>query len=85
MIVLPLQVIANVAYIILESTEESGANYQTWQEIAIFVDLVCCGAIMFPIVWSIRHLSMTTGVEGKGQMALKKLSEWLGKIFYMDF
>lgn len=73
MIVLPLQVIANVAYIILESTEESGANYQTWQEIAIFVDLVCCGAIMFPIVWSIRHLSMTTGVEGKGQMALKKL------------
>ena len=34
---------------------------------------------MFPIVWSICHLSMTTGVEGKGQMALKKLSEWLEK------
>ena len=45
-IVLPLQVLANVAYIILESTEESTVNYQTWQEIAIFVDLVCCGAIM---------------------------------------
>lgn len=72
-IVLPLQVLANVAYIVLESTEESGANYQTWQEIAIFVDLVCCGAIMFPIVWSIRHLSVASTTDGKGVVALKKL------------
>jgi len=79
-LVIPLQVIANIAYIVLETEEESNKNYQSWQEIAIFVDLICCGAIMFPIVWSIRHLGMATQVDGKGAVALKKLR--LFKRFY---
>lgn len=79
-IVLPLQIIANVAFTILESSEEASKNYQNWQEIAIFVDLICCGAIMFPIVWSIKHLSMAAGTDGKGVVVLKKLE--LFKSFY---
>lgn len=79
-IVIPLQVLANIAYIILESEEQASKDYATWQEIAIFVDLICCGAIMFPIVWSIRHLGMALQVDGKGAMALKKLR--LFKRFY---
>jgi len=79
-IVLPLQVIANIAFVILESSEEAQANYENWQEIAIFVDLICCGAIMFPIIWSIRHLSMATASDGKGAVALRKLE--LFKKFY---
>lgn len=79
-IVLPLQIIANVAFTILESSEEASKNYSNWQEIAIFVDLICCGAIMFPIVWSIKHLSMAAGTDGKGVMVLKKLE--LFKSFY---
>uniref|UniRef100_A0A663N454 G protein-coupled receptor 107 n=1 Tax=Athene cunicularia TaxID=194338 RepID=A0A663N454_ATHCN len=56
MIVIPLQVLANVAYIIIESTEEGTTEYGLWKEILFLVDLLCCGAILFPVVWSIRHL-----------------------------
>ncbi|MGH0171844.1 UNVERIFIED_CONTAM: hypothetical protein FKN15_061781 [Acipenser sinensis] len=50
MIVIPLQVLANVAYIILESTEEGTSEYDLWKEILFLVDLICCGAILFPVV-----------------------------------
>ncbi|OXB73516.1 UNVERIFIED_CONTAM: hypothetical protein H355_012483 [Colinus virginianus] len=50
MIVIPLQVLANVAYIIIESTEEGTSEYGLWKEILFLVDLLCCGAILFPVV-----------------------------------
>uniref|UniRef100_A0A3Q1FVY6 G protein-coupled receptor 108 n=1 Tax=Acanthochromis polyacanthus TaxID=80966 RepID=A0A3Q1FVY6_9TELE len=53
MIVIPLQVLANVAYIIIESTEEGSSEYYLWKEILFLVDLICCGAILFPVVWSV--------------------------------
>ncbi|POI34158.1 hypothetical protein CIB84_002090, partial [Bambusicola thoracicus] len=52
MIVIPLQVLANVAYIIIESTEEGTTEYGLWKEILFLVDLLCCGAILFPVVWN---------------------------------
>ncbi len=48
-----LQVLANVAYIIIESTEEGSSEYYLWKEILFLVDLICCGAILFPVVWSV--------------------------------
>lgn len=51
-----LQVLANVAYIIIESTEEGSSEYYVWKEILFLVDLICCGAILFPVVWSVRYL-----------------------------
>lgn len=45
------QVLANVAYIIIESTEEGSTEYGLWMEILFLVDLLCCGAILFPVVW----------------------------------
>lgn len=49
----PYQVLANVAYIIIESTEEGSSEYNLWKEILFLVDLICCGAILFPVVWSV--------------------------------
>ncbi len=49
-----LQVLANVAYIIIEESEEGEARHVWWKDIFILVDLLCCGAILFPVVWSIR-------------------------------
>uniref|UniRef100_A0A4W5PEC9 G protein-coupled receptor 108 n=1 Tax=Hucho hucho TaxID=62062 RepID=A0A4W5PEC9_9TELE len=43
MIVIPLQVLANVAYIIIESTEEGSSEYALWKEVLFLVDLICCG------------------------------------------
>ncbi|XP_076211899.1 protein GPR107 isoform X2 [Aptenodytes patagonicus] len=67
MIVIPLQVLANVAYIIIESTEEGTTEYGLWKEILFLVDLLCCGAILFPVVWSIRHLQEASATDGKGK------------------
>lgn len=73
MIVIPLQVLANVAYIIIESTEEGSSEYSMWKQILFLVDLICCGAILFPVVWSIRHLQEASSTDGKAAMNLEKL------------
>uniref|UniRef100_A0A096P0G4 G protein-coupled receptor 107 n=1 Tax=Papio anubis TaxID=9555 RepID=A0A096P0G4_PAPAN len=65
MIVIPLQVLANVAYIIIESTEEGTTEYGLWKDSLFLVDLLCCGAILFPVVWSIRHLQEASATDGK--------------------
>ncbi|XP_017313111.1 protein GPR108 [Ictalurus punctatus] len=73
MIVIPLQVLANVAYIIIEETEEGSIEYGLWREILFLVDLICCGAILFPVVWSIRHLQEASTTDGKAAINLEKL------------
>ncbi|XP_063172138.1 protein GPR107 [Candoia aspera] len=73
MIVIPLQVLANVAFIIIESTEEGTTEYGLWKEILFLVDLLCCGAILFPVVWSIRHLQEASATDGKAAINLAKL------------
>ncbi|KFQ67560.1 Protein GPR107, partial [Phaethon lepturus] len=75
MIVIPLQVLANVAYIIIESTEEGTTEYGLWKEILFLVDLLCCGAILFPVVWSIRHLQEASATDGKGNAAAINLAK----------
>ncbi|XP_058528124.1 protein GPR107 [Ochotona princeps] len=67
MIVIPLQVLANVAYIIIESTEAGTTEYGLWKDSLFLVDLLCCGAILFPVVWSIRHLQEASATDGKGK------------------
>lgn len=47
----------------------------------ILVDLVCCGAILFPVVWSIRHLEEVARTNDKAAMNLRKLV--LFKHFYI--
>ncbi|XP_047134687.1 protein GPR107 isoform X1 [Hydra vulgaris] len=80
-IIIPLQVITNVAQIIIDSSEEGNASYQNWSRITIFVDLVCCGAILLPVVWSIRHLTEAAKTDGKAAISLQKLK--LFRHFYV--
>ncbi|XP_027808347.1 protein GPR108 isoform X2 [Marmota flaviventris] len=72
-VVIPLQVLANVAYIVIESREEGASDYGLWKEILFLVDLICCGAILFPVVWSIRHLQDASDTDGKVAVNLAKL------------
>ncbi|VDP42906.1 unnamed protein product [Schistosoma curassoni] len=73
LIVVPLQVLANIATIVIEESEAGAARYATWKEIFIFVDLACCGAILFPVVWSIRLLKAASQTDGKAAINLRNL------------
>ena len=46
-----IKILAVVAQIFLEEKEESDVVYVTWRQICFIVDLLCCGAIIIPIVW----------------------------------
>lgn len=81
MIVIPLQVLANVAEIILAESEEGAAEHNAWRDIFVLVELLCCGAIMFPVVWSIRHLQDASTTDGKAAINLRKLQ--LFRHFYV--
>ncbi|XP_054275527.1 protein GPR107 [Macrosteles quadrilineatus] len=81
MIVIPLQVLANVAKIIIEESEEGDVEHKTWLDVFMLVDLLCCGAILFPVVWSIRHLQEASHTDGKAAINLRKLK--LFRHFYV--
>ncbi|CAB0045102.1 unnamed protein product [Trichogramma brassicae] len=80
-IVLVVLVLANVAEIIIEESEEGDIEHKRWRDVFILVDLVCCGAIMFPVVWSIRHLQEAAHMDGKAAANLRKLK--LFRHFYI--
>lgn len=48
------KVLANVAKIIIEESEEGDVEHRTWLDVFMLVDLLCCGAILFPVVWSVE-------------------------------
>jgi len=45
------------------------------------VDIICCCAILFPIVWSIKHLREASQTDGKAARSLHKLT--LFRQFYV--
>ena len=48
-----LQILANVAQVIIQETEEGNEQYTMWKTIFLMMDLICCGAVLFPVVWSV--------------------------------
>ncbi|KAJ8977779.1 hypothetical protein NQ317_014684 [Molorchus minor] len=63
MVVIPLQVLANVAEIILEESEEGAREYAAWKNFVILVDLLCCACILFPVL-NIHLGSVRDGRKG---------------------
>lgn len=81
MIVIPLQVLENVIKVIIEESEESDVEHRTWLDVFMLIDLLCCGAILFPVVWSIRYLQEASQIDGKAAINLRKLK--LFRHFYI--
>jgi len=40
----------------------------------LLIDIVYCGAVLFPIAWSIKHLKEATQTDGKAAIVLRKLT-----------
>ena len=68
MIVIPLQVIANIAQVVIDE------NGPYWKQVLLLVDVVCCCAVLFPIIWSIRILREAAKTDGKEAVNLMKLT-----------
>ncbi|KAK2981932.1 hypothetical protein RJ640_019152 [Escallonia rubra] len=74
MIVIPLQVVANIAQVVIDETGPYGQDWVTWKQIFLLVDVVCCCAVLFPIVWSIKNLREAARTDGKAAVNLLKLT-----------
>ncbi|KAF5737136.1 putative lung seven transmembrane receptor [Tripterygium wilfordii] len=81
MIVIPLQVLANLASVVIGETGPFIKDWVTWNQVFLLVDIICCCAIIFPIVWSIRSLRETSKTDGKAARNLAKLT--LFRQFYI--
>jgi len=81
MVVIPLQVFANIAIIIMDEESPSVRDWFTWRDVFHLIDIVCCCAILFPIVWSIKHLREASQTDGKAARNLEKLQ--LFRQFYI--
>jgi len=81
LIVIPLQILDNIAMIIIEETAPGSQKWFTWRDIFRLVDIICCGAILVPIIWSIKHLREASQIDGKAAINMKKLK--LFREFYL--
>lgn len=74
MIVIPLQVVANVAQVVIDESGPFGQDWIVWKQIFLLVDVICCCAVLFPIVWSIKNLREAAKTDGKAAVNLMKLT-----------
>ncbi|KAK9716718.1 hypothetical protein RND81_06G253000 [Saponaria officinalis] len=73
-IVIPLQVVANIAQVVIDETSPFAQDWLTWKQLFLLVDVVCCCAVLFPIVWSIKNLREAARSDGKAAVNLLKLT-----------
>lgn len=66
-LVLLLQVVDNIAVIVLTHETEGERLYDDWSAILHLVDIVCCCAVLVPIVWSVNALEKNTDAEAEGE------------------
>jgi len=80
-IVIPLQVLDNIAMVIVEETAPGSFAWFTWKDIFRLIDIICCSAILIPIIWSIKHLKEASAIDGKAALNMEKLQNF--RHFYM--
>ncbi len=62
-VVLVLQVIDNVAVVVLTQEKEGERLYDDWSAVLHFVDILCCCAVLVPIVWQVNSLEKSVEAE----------------------
>ena len=80
-LILPLQVIINIAMAVIDETSEGSNSWGQWQGTLRLLDIVCCCAIFLPVVWSIKTLQDAAGTDGKASRNLSRLRHF--RTFYL--
>lgn len=73
MFVVPLQVLSDIAQVILNEETPITRGYFAWNDLFHLVDIICCCAVLFPIVWSIKHHRESAAIDGKAARSVAKL------------
>lgn len=81
MAVIPLQVLANIATLVIDEEGPADEGFFAWQSMFIMIDIMCCCAVLVPIVWSIKHLRDSSDASEKQARNLHKLE--LFRHFYV--
>ncbi|KAF9149493.1 hypothetical protein BG015_008723 [Linnemannia schmuckeri] len=76
LIIIPLQIISNVASTITNETAIGSINWAFWSQVFPLVDLVSCVVILGVIVQTQRHLSEAAEAEGKVAENKSKYKLW---------
>ena len=76
-----LQVLDNIALAVVGSDEPGTSSYLSGEYTLRLVDLICCGAILFPIVWQVRALEEAVAADEKAERTIRKLT--LFRQFYI--
>lgn len=61
--VLVLQVINNIALTVLSHETEGETSFEGWTAILHLVDIICCCAVLVPIVWQVNQLEKSVTVD----------------------
>ena len=66
-VVLFLQVVDNLALVVLNAETEGEQRFDDWSAVLHLVDIICCCAVLVPIVWSVNALekSIEQNAESK--------------------
>ena len=60
-VVLVMQVVNNIAIVVLASESEGERVYDDWSAVLHMLDILCCCAVLFPIVWQVNSLEKSLG------------------------
>jgi hypothetical protein len=62
-----VQVFAEIAIIVMDEFTPAQRSWFAWRDVMHFMDIACCAAILFPIVWRIKHLREAAQTDGKAE------------------
>jgi len=81
LVVLPLQVFITIASIVTQEEGPAAPNFTSWDTLLLVAQFVCFCAILFPVVWSMRHLKEASCTDGKAARNYLKMQ--LFRQFYV--
>lgn len=76
------QVLVNVAMVVVDEMAPGQAGWVTWSDLLHLLDMICCCAVLLPIVWSIKHLRSVASADGKAAKNMERLKNF--RTFYLS-